>query len=109
MPRPRKRRRLARRAAPGTLIYKPAGVPLEGLKRVQLLPEELEALRLADLEDLEQAQAAEQMGISRSTFQRILAKDAPPGSAGAGGRGCLAGGERRRLAARDHLPAHSFL
>jgi predicted DNA-binding protein (UPF0251 family) len=74
MPRPRKRRRLARRAAPGTLIYKPAGVPLEGLKRVQLLPEELEALRLADLEDLEQAQAAEQMGISRSTFQRILAK-----------------------------------
>jgi len=74
MPRPRKRRRLARRSTPGTLIYKPAGVPLDGLKRVQLLPEELEALRLADLEGLEQVQAAELMGVSRSTFQRILAK-----------------------------------
>jgi predicted DNA-binding protein (UPF0251 family) len=37
-----------------------------------MLPEELEALRLADLEGLTQAQAAERMGISRSTFQRIL-------------------------------------
>jgi len=37
-----------------------------------MLPEELEALRLADLDGLTQAQAAERMGISRSTFQRIL-------------------------------------
>jgi uncharacterized protein len=70
MPRPRKRRRIARRSRSG--IYKPAGVPLNELHLVQLLPEELEALRLADLEGLTQAGAAQQMGISRSTFQRIL-------------------------------------
>jgi predicted DNA-binding protein (UPF0251 family) len=39
-----------------------------------LLPEELEALRLADLEDLSQVAAAGEMGISRSTFQRILTR-----------------------------------
>ena len=70
MPRPRKRRRIARRPRVG--IYKPAGVPLSDLRMVLLLPEELEALRLADLEGLTQARAALQMGISRSTLQRIL-------------------------------------
>jgi predicted DNA-binding protein (UPF0251 family) len=71
-PRPRKRRRLAR--IPNFATYKPAGVPLNDLTRVLLLAEELEALRLADLEGLTQAGAAEQMGVSRSTFQRILAR-----------------------------------
>ncbi len=70
MPRPRKRRRLARLPRAG--IYKPAGLPLDSLKQILLLPEELEALRLADLEGLSQMEAAERMGISRSTFQRIL-------------------------------------
>jgi len=32
----------------------------------------LEALRLADLEGRYQEKAAEQMGVSRSTFQRIV-------------------------------------
>jgi predicted DNA-binding protein (UPF0251 family) len=70
VPRPRKRRSLAR--APRPAIYKPAGVPLERLRQVLLLYEELEALRLADLESLPQAEAAGRMGVSRSTFQRIL-------------------------------------
>jgi uncharacterized protein len=70
MPRPRKRRRIAHHPKPG--VFKPAGVPLSDLRLVNLLPEELEALRLADLEGLTQAGAAEQMGVSRSTFQRIL-------------------------------------
>jgi len=74
MPRPRKRRRVARLPSPEARIYKPAGIPLGRLSRVRLLAEELEALRLADLEGLEQVQAAEQMGVSRSTFQRILAR-----------------------------------
>jgi predicted DNA-binding protein (UPF0251 family) len=34
--------------------------------------EELEAVRLKDLEGLEQSQCAEKMGVSRPTFQRIL-------------------------------------
>jgi uncharacterized protein len=54
------------------MVYKPAGVALDGLRRVSLLPEELEALRLMDLEDLTQEEAARRMGVSRSTFQRIV-------------------------------------
>lgn len=40
---------------------------------LELLPEELEALRLADVNDLSQTIAAEKMGVSQSTFQRLLA------------------------------------
>jgi predicted DNA-binding protein (UPF0251 family) len=72
MPRPRKKRILSR--MPKAAIYKPAGVPLDQLRQVPLLQEELEALRLADLEGLTQAQAAQRMGVSRSTFQRIVAQ-----------------------------------
>jgi predicted DNA-binding protein (UPF0251 family) len=72
VPRPRKRRTLTR--APRPAIYKPAGVPLDGLRRITLLHEELEALRLADLQSLTQAEAAGRMGVSRSTFQRILTR-----------------------------------
>lgn len=71
MPRPRKRRFLDRQPSPA--IYKPAGIALDELNQVSLLPEELEALRLADLERLSQADAAGRMRVSRSTFQRILA------------------------------------
>jgi predicted DNA-binding protein (UPF0251 family) len=48
------------------------GLPLENLEQVVLLHEELEALRLADLEGQYQAEAAAQMNISRSTFQRLV-------------------------------------
>jgi predicted DNA-binding protein (UPF0251 family) len=42
------------------------------LERVVLGHDELEALRLADFEGLYQEACAERMGISRSTFSRIL-------------------------------------
>jgi predicted DNA-binding protein (UPF0251 family) len=70
MPRPRKQRHLLRN--PQQAIFKPVGIPLESLERIILLYEELEALRLADLEKQHQAEAAQQMGISRSTFQRLV-------------------------------------
>lgn len=70
MPRPRKRRTVTLPAR--AMVYKPAGVPLDGLRRVSLLPEELEALRLMDLEDLSQEEAAQRLGVSRSTVQRIV-------------------------------------
>jgi predicted DNA-binding protein (UPF0251 family) len=70
MPRPRKQRHLLR--DPQQAIFKPVGIPLESLERIILLYEELEALRLADLEKQHQAEAAQQMGISRSTFQRLV-------------------------------------
>jgi predicted DNA-binding protein (UPF0251 family) len=71
VPRPRKHRRLSH--TPRAAIYKPAGVPLNDLRQVTLQLDELEALRLADLQGLTQEQSAIEMGISRSTFQRTLA------------------------------------
>ena len=70
MPRPRKHRHLM--SEPQPAIYKPVGVPLRDVDCVVLVPEELESLRLADLEGHYQEQAAEQMGVSRSTFQRTV-------------------------------------
>ncbi len=70
MPRPRKHRRLS--SVPQPAIFKPIGLPLESLDTVTLLHEELEALRLADLEGCHQEAAAAQMGISRSSFQRMV-------------------------------------
>jgi predicted DNA-binding protein (UPF0251 family) len=60
------------RRTPQPAIFKPVGLPLEGLEQVVLLHEELEALRLADLEGQYQAEAAAQMNVSRSTFQRLV-------------------------------------
>ncbi|KJY81869.1 hypothetical protein TW81_16085 [Vibrio galatheae] len=52
--------------------FKPNGVPLAKLEKIELLAEELEALRLADLESLSQLDAATRMGISRQTFGNIV-------------------------------------
>jgi predicted DNA-binding protein (UPF0251 family) len=70
VPRPRKQRTFAKIIH--SAVYKPAGVPLEALRQVTLLSDELEALRLADLQGLTQVEAARLMSVSRSTFQRIL-------------------------------------
>jgi predicted DNA-binding protein (UPF0251 family) len=45
---------------------------MTALEEVQLLVEEAEAIRLKDMEKLEQEQCAEKMNISRSTFSRLL-------------------------------------
>ncbi|WP_434529374.1 DUF134 domain-containing protein [Vibrio sp. K4] len=66
MARPKIERRVCGRAAHH--CFKPNGVPFYELEKVNILPEELEALRLADLEGLSQQQAADQMGVSRQTF-----------------------------------------
>ncbi len=54
--------------------FKPAGVPLRDLEEVVLPADELEALRLADAEGLYHAEAAARMGVSRQTFDRIVAR-----------------------------------
>lgn len=71
MPRPPKCRRVA--FLPNVTYFKPAGIPMRALEEVQLSVEEAEAIRLKDLEGLEQEQGAERMNISRPTFQRVLA------------------------------------
>ncbi|MFH1568699.1 MAG: DUF134 domain-containing protein [Gemmatimonadota bacterium] len=52
--------------------YKPSGVPARFLEEVTLGFDEMEALRLADLEGLYQEEAAGRMGISRPTFGRLV-------------------------------------
>ena len=57
---------------PNVVYFKPRAVPLSVLEEVDLRVDELEALRLCDLKNLDQVEAAEKMNISQSTFQRIL-------------------------------------
>jgi uncharacterized protein len=70
MVRPRKCRMVT--TTPKVDYFKPRGVPLRDLNEVRLSVEELEALRLVEVEGLEQEEAAELMNVSRQTFGRIL-------------------------------------
>jgi len=70
MPRPRKPRYVE--FLPNVTYFKPAGVPMATLDEVYLGVDELEALRLKDLEGLDQEECARRMNLAQSTFQRIL-------------------------------------
>lgn len=70
MPRPKNIRRVFN--IPEISYFKPRGIPLMELEEVTLTFEELEAIRLTDLEGLYQAEAAEKMGVSRQTLGRIV-------------------------------------
>ena len=59
-------------SAQDVTYFKPAGIPLKSLEEVILKAEEVEALRLKDIEGLKQEEAAKKMNVSRSTFQRVL-------------------------------------
>jgi len=48
------------------------GVPRHELEEIVMTHNEIEAIRLADLDHLYQEQAAAQMGVSRATFSRIV-------------------------------------
>lgn len=54
--------------------FKPQGIPLCELEEIELALDEVEAMRLTDVEDLYQADAAERMGISRQTLGNIVAR-----------------------------------
>lgn len=68
--RPKKHRHI--QVKPKIRLFKPQGVPAKDILAVNIFDEELEALRLKNIEGLDQDDAAERMGISQSTFQRIL-------------------------------------
>lgn len=70
MPRPRLFRRCY--CQPKATLFKPQGIPANELEIIDLSKEELEALRLKNLKELDQIECAEQMNTSQSTFQRIL-------------------------------------
>ncbi len=59
---------------PEESFFNPTVDDLDIIEQVIISFDELEALRLADLEGLSQAESAEIMGISRSTFGRIIEK-----------------------------------
>ncbi len=70
MPRPKRFRRIG--FEPDVTYYKPQGVPMSGLAQVDLLDDELEAMRLTNIEDLKMDDACVKMDVSKATFQRIL-------------------------------------
>ena len=72
MPRPRKPRFV--QGGPMANVFKPKGIPANELLEVVLPVEGLEALRLSDLEKLDQESASKRMNISRQTFGRVLAE-----------------------------------
>ena len=70
MPRPQKPRRVG--FIPDVTYFKPASIPLRVMEEICISIEEAEAVRLKDLEGLEQEEGASKMNISRPTFQRML-------------------------------------
>ena len=67
MPRIAKCRRVC--VAPISKLFK---VDTKCSEQVSLCIEEIESIRLIDFEGLEQQEAAQRMGVSRATLQRIL-------------------------------------
>jgi len=70
MARPVKLRYVAQ--LPGTGFFRPVGIAANALQGVCLSVEEVESIRLKDLEGLEQEECAQRMHISRPTFHRIV-------------------------------------
>ena len=70
MARPRRIRRIF--FQPNVTYFKPAGVPMVNLQEAILSFDELEAIRLIDLEEMEQNKAGKKMNISQSTLSRLL-------------------------------------
>ena len=60
------------RFRPRCRYFKPRGIPLRLLREVILLPDELEAIKLHDVDQLNHQQSASAMKISQPTFSRIL-------------------------------------
>lgn len=70
MVRPRLCRRV--RFNPNVTYFKPRGIPLRELEETILNVDEFEAVRLKDLEGLEQEECAKKMNISQPTFHRLV-------------------------------------
>jgi uncharacterized protein len=96
MPRPPIERSVG--GVPRVTLYPPAGVPTRALERLQLTVDELEAIRLVDLEGLSHEQAAAAMGISRQTVGRVLERGrALVADALVSGKALLIGGGQYRI------------
>ena len=54
--------------------FKPTGIPMTEIAQIDISRDELEVLKLCDLDGLTQAEAGKRMGVSRGTVQRTLAE-----------------------------------
>jgi uncharacterized protein len=90
---------------PKVTCFRPDGVRQKRLQSVLLTVDELEAIRLADLQGLYQEEAARQMNVSRPTFGRILetARKKVAEAIVEGKQLCIQGGVVRSLC--DSLPS----
>jgi predicted DNA-binding protein (UPF0251 family) len=70
MPRPRRCRRVW--FEPNVTYFKPAGVRMIDLEESILTVDEFEAVRLKDLEGLDEGTASKKMNISQPTFNRLV-------------------------------------
>jgi len=72
MGRPRKCRWVE--TQPCATFFKPRGVPLRLCEQTVITVDELEALRLADFQEMTQEEVAKKMQVSRPTVTRMLAR-----------------------------------
>jgi len=70
MVRPRIKRHL--KFNPNVRYFKPQGIPMRMLEEVILELDEIEAIKLYEVEELDQKTCAKKMGISQPTFARTL-------------------------------------
>lgn len=70
MPRPKIPRKIC--GKPCSCSFKPSGMSLSNLERVELAADEFEALRLVDFQGMQQQVAAGEMEVSRQTLANIL-------------------------------------
>ena len=71
MARPFKQRCIS--CVPAASYFKPVGIPLRELEEIVLSMDEVEAMRLTDLDGLYQSDVADRMGVSRQTIGNTLA------------------------------------
>jgi Predicted DNA-binding proteins len=72
IPLPRCKKQRCCRMFGGEIVYKPPAIPCKELQETVIELDEFEAMRLCDLEELDQTAAGERMGVSRGTVQRLL-------------------------------------
>ena len=70
MARPKLKRTI--KCNPAAYYFKPKGIPMPELEEIILEDDEIEAIRLADLQNLFHEDAAVKMKVSRATFGRVL-------------------------------------
>lgn len=58
---------------PNVYYFKPQGIPLRQLEEEVIFSDELEALKLYEVDGFDQTQASVKMKISQPTFARLLA------------------------------------